>query len=112
MKFKMFALVGAMLAAGLLFLGTPKADAQEIVWAWVNVTQVNMTPTALTIRATEEDGVFTNKQFRIDPANPSKNAYLAVILTAISLDSTMRVGFYEGTPATLHVIGMQTHHHP
>lgn len=102
MKRKLRMILLAMVL-GLVFVGPQCAISAELLWANVIVNRAIQTNTIVQAVLTEANGVFSNKLFNI--RNDKQDAMLAVLLTAISLNKQVRIAFYDGSPATLTLVG-------
>ncbi len=91
----------------VVFLGTmlynpSYAGAQSPdTWAIVEVVRVIQSPTRAQVRFTEVDGVFTNKIFNIHEENAKE--HLAILLTALSLNRMLYIGFENATSTLTNV---------
>jgi hypothetical protein len=74
------------------------------VWADANVDRVLQGTTMVQTRLTDVNGTFTSKLFKID--NEKTSAMLAILLTAYSLEKTVRIAFNDGDPASIILVGI------
>ena len=104
MRFKI-AIIALMLTVGTIFSFSQDARSADVIWANVTIDKVYYHKDGrCEVRFSEVDNIFTNKAFMADGEN--SKAILAVILTAESLDKVLRVAFYDGTPATIIMAGI------
>jgi hypothetical protein len=94
MKGKLLVLVG-LLFLGLVLMTPHSVNAEERVFATVSLIRILQAPAQTSIWVDEVDGVFQNTRMYIFDDHPKRKEMLAILLTAISLDKNLRIGFYS-----------------
>lgn len=101
MKTKLKGFLSGIIMATLMLVVSYTAEAQVITGPFVTdaiINSVSQDQNLLEVRASNPDPArFQNTRFIIDNAN--KNAQLAVLLTAISTNKSVRITFTSGNPA-------------
>lgn len=91
--------LAGFLLMGLIFMAPQGADAATID-SDVEILRVNQGESFATIYVRNvKTGIMW--ELRLFENHPNKNAMLAVLLTAVSLDEIVRIRWEEGTPPKL-----------
>lgn len=104
MKTKIMGLMcGAILMA--LLLVSPQAAFSQSLFANCTIQEVTQGTSNALVRLTDTAGSFQNRLFVLQSANkPERNAQLATILTAVSTNKNIRIGFENGNPPVISVV--------
>jgi hypothetical protein len=98
MKGKKLMVMGMFLLVALAVVAPQIGNAADLLWADFTINKVYQLTGKVQLRLDYVDGTFTNKLF--ETSSEKQGAILAVVLTALSLDKQVRVGFYEGATPT------------
>ena len=103
MKIKAMLLTGFFLL-GLVLIAPQSAVSQDTLWADTTIDRINQTQSIIQVRLSDIGGQFSKKLFNID--HNRQEAQLAILLTALSLDKSVRIAFHDGNPATIILVGV------
>lgn len=88
---KMFLVSGLVLSLILFNVG-PLFAQTKTDFVSVSLVRFNQTPQQLTVWVDEVGDVFKNRQMIIKNDHPKQKEFLAIMLTAMSLDLNLRIG--------------------